>query len=166
MSETKVLASYVVENRLDDIPQDVRHEARRAVLNYVGCALGGAPDPAVDITLRALGRYAGKPTASILGRQERLDPLNAALVNGISSHVYDYDDTTPKNYIHPSSPVASAMFAYASTTPVNGRDFMHAFILGFEAESRIGNAVYPAHYDAGWHITGTAGTFGSAAAIG
>jgi len=85
---------------------------------------------------------------------------------GSASHVYDYDDTTPKNYIHPTSPVASALFAYASANPVSGRDFMEAFILGFEAESRIGNAVYPAHYDVGWHITGTAGVFGAAAAIG
>ena len=95
-----------------------------------------------------------------------MDPLLASLVNGISSHVYDYDDTTPGNYSHPSSPVASALFAYASANPVSGRDFVHAFILGFEAESRIGNAVYPAHYDAGWHITGTAGVFGAATAIG
>jgi len=95
-----------------------------------------------------------------------MDPLHAALMNGISSHVYDFDDTTPKNYIHPTSPVASALFAYASANPVSGRDFMEAFILGFEAESRIGNAVYPAHYDVGWHITGTAGVFGAAAAIG
>ena len=87
-------------------------------------------------------------------------------MNGISSHVYDFDDTTPKNYIHPTSPVASALFAYASANPVSGRDFMEAFILGFEAESRIGNAVYPAHYDVGWHITGTAGVFGAATAIG
>jgi 2-methylcitrate dehydratase PrpD len=95
-----------------------------------------------------------------------MDPLHAALMNGISSHVYDFDDTTPKNYIHPTSPVASALFAYASANRVSGLDFMEAFILGFEAESRIGNAVYPAHYDAGWHITGTAGVFGAAAAIG
>jgi 2-methylcitrate dehydratase PrpD len=95
-----------------------------------------------------------------------MDPLLASLVNGISSHVYDYDDTTPGNYSHPSSPVASALLAYASANRVSGRDFVHAFILGFEAESRIGNAVYPAHYDAGWHITGTAGVFGAATAIG
>jgi 2-methylcitrate dehydratase PrpD len=87
-------------------------------------------------------------------------------MNGISSHVHDYDDTTPKNYIHPSSPVASALLAYASTQPVTGADFLLAFVLGFEAESRVGNAVYPAHYDVGWHITGTAGVFGAAAAIG
>ena len=132
----------------------------------MGCALGGSPDRAVDIAIRALGPYSGAPTASILGRPERLDPLHASLMNGISSHVYDYDDTTPKNYMHPTSPVASALFAYASAHPVNGRDFMHAFIMGFEAEMRIGNAVYPAHYDVGWHITGTAGVFGAAVAIG
>lgn len=166
MTETQTLASYIVTSRIESIPQDVRREARRAIVNYVGCALGGSIDTAVDRAIQALGPFFGKPTASVLGRSERMDPLHASLMNGITSHVYDYDDTTPKNYIHPTSPVASALFAYASVNPVSGRDFMEAFILGFEAESRIGNAVYPAHYDVGWHITGTAGVFGAAAAIG
>ncbi|MBZ5632080.1 MAG: MmgE/PrpD family protein [Acidobacteriia bacterium] len=166
MLETQTLASYIVTNRIESVPEDVRHEARRAIVNYVGCALGGSIDTAVDRAIQALSPYSGRPTASVLGRSERMDPLHASLMNGISSHVYDYDDTTPKNYIHPTSPVASALFAYASVHPVRGRDFMEAFILGFEAESRIGNAVYPAHYDVGWHITGTAGVFGAATAIG
>lgn len=166
MSETKALASWVVKNRLEDIPDDVRREALRAIVNYTGCALGGSPDDAVNIATRAFCPFFGPATARILGRREHADPLHAALMNGISSHVYDYDDTTPKNYIHPSSPVASALFAYASANKVDGRDFVHAFILGFEAESRIGNSVYPSHYDVGWHITGTAGVFGAAVAIG
>src|SRR5579862_1722208 len=166
MLETQTLASYIVTSRIESVPEDVRHEARRAIVNYVGCALGGSLDTAVDRAIQAFGLYFGKPTASVLGRSERMDPLHASLMNGISSHVYDYDDTTPKNYIHPTSPVASALFAYASANTVSGRDFMEAFILGFEAESRIGNSVYPAHYDVGWHITGTAGVFGAAAAIG
>src|SRR4051794_18008927 len=165
-SATKTLASYVTAGRLEDIPGDVRHEARRAIVNYVGCAVGGSAHPAVDIAIRTLGPFSGKPTAAILGRAERLDPLHASLMNGISSHVYDFDDTTPKNYMHPTSPVASALFAYASANTLTGRDFMQAFIAGFEAEMRIGNAVYPAHYDVGWHITGTAGVFGAAIAIG
>src|SRR5262249_30581869 len=166
MSETKTLASYVVSSHLEDIPQDVCHEARRAIVNYVGCAVGGSLHPAVDIAIRALGPFSGPASAHILGRGERLDPLHASLMNGISSHVYDYDDTTPKNYSHPTSPVASALFAYASANLVRGSDFMEAFILGFEAESRVANAVYPAHYDVGWHITGTSGVFGAATAIG
>src|ERR1700683_4205316 len=166
MSETKALANWVIQTRIDDIPDDVRREALRALVNYTGCALGGSPDPAVNIAMCAFAPFFGPAIARILGRAERVDPLHAALMNGISSHVYDYDDTTPKNYIHPSSPVASALFAYASSYKVSGRDFVHAFILGFEAESRIGNSVYPAHYDVGWHITGTAGVFGAAVAIG
>jgi 2-methylcitrate dehydratase PrpD len=166
MSETKTLASYVVSGRIEDVPEDVRHEARRAIVNYMGCAVGGSLHPAMDIAIRALGPYSGKPTAVVLGRVERLDPLHASLMNGISSHVYDYDDTTPKNYSHPTSPVASALFAYASANRTSGRTFMEAFVLGFEAESRVANAIYPAHYDAGWHITGTSGVFGAATAIG
>jgi 2-methylcitrate dehydratase PrpD len=166
MSETHALASYIVNSRPEDIPADVWHEAKRALVNYMGCALGGCREPALDIALRALTPYAGPASAVVLGRPERLDPLNASLMNGISAHVHDYDDTTPKNYGHLTAPTASALFAYASVHPVSGRDFIHAFVLGFEASSRVANAVYPAHYDVGWHMTGTAGVFGAAAAIG
>jgi 2-methylcitrate dehydratase PrpD len=165
MNVTRDLASWLISNQLEDIPLDVRHEARRALLNYVGCAIGGCREDAVDIAVRTLAPYSGPPTAAVLGRPEKFDPLRASLMNGIAAHVNDYDDTTPKNYIHPSAPVLSALFAYASTTSVSGAAFMHAFILGFEATSRIGNAVYPAHYDVGWHITGTAGVFGAATGI-
>jgi len=166
MNETKALASYVVKNRWEDIPEDVRHEARRSLINVIGCAIGGSPHPAVTAAIRALSPFSGERTASVVGRPERLDPLHASLMNGISSHVEDYDDTTPKNYSHTSSPVSSALLAYASANRVRGRDFVEAFILGFEAASRVGNVVYPAHYDVGWHMTGTIGVFGAAAAIG
>lgn len=165
MAETHVLASFIVETRAADIPGDVRHEARRALLNIVGCALGGARHDAVDRALRALAPFSGPATAAVIGRSERLDPLHAALMNGISSHVLDYDDTMPGNYGHHSSPVASALFAYASANGVSGADFLEAFVIGFDVSARVANAVYPAHYDAGWHMTGTAGVFGAAAAV-
>ena len=166
MSVTETLAAYVVDSTLDAIPRDVQTEATRALVNYLGCALGGSIEPALDVAIRALAPFSGEATACVLGRAERFDALNAALLNGIGSHVHEYDDTLPKNYIHPSVPVASALFAYASANPVSGRDFQHAFVLGFEVESRIGNAIYPAHYEAGWHITSTTGVFGAAAAVG
>ena len=166
MSETRTLANYIVSARFADIPDDVRHEAKRSILNVLGCAIGGSPHPAVDLAIRALGPFSGERTAAVIGRAERLDPLHASLMNGISSHVKDYDDTTPKNYSHTSSPVSSALFAYASANHVRGREFLEAFVLGFEAASRVGNVVYPAHYDVGWHMTGTIGVFGAAAAVG
>jgi 2-methylcitrate dehydratase PrpD len=166
MATTEQLAKWLVASEPEDVPAAVIHEARRALVNIVGCALGGSRHEAVDRAIVALGPMFGAPSARVLGRAECLDPLYASLLNGIASHVEDFDDTLPGNYIHASSPVASALFAYASANPVSGRELVHAFVLGFETTSRIGNATHPAHYQAGWHSTGTAGTFGAAVAVG
>jgi 2-methylcitrate dehydratase PrpD len=161
---TRRLARYVVSAQPADVPKAVRKEARRTLLNWVGCAVGGSRQEPVDFAIAALSPFAGPGQASILGRRERLDILNAALMNGISSHIFDYDDTHLKTVIHPAGPVASAILALSEYRPVSGLDFLNALVLGVEVECRIGNAVYPAHYDVGWHITGTAGVFGAAAA--
>ena len=163
---TKRLAEWVCESDFSSVPDAVRGEAARTLLNWMGCAVGGSGHESVDITLRALGPFMGTPQASVLGRTERADVLHAALLNGLSSHVFDFDDTHLKTIIHPAGPVASALVPLAEHRPVSGRDFLHALILGVEVECRIGNAVYPDHYDTGWHITGTAGVFGAAAAAG
>ena len=81
-----------------------------------------------------------------------------------ASHVHDYDDTQLSTIIHPAGPVASALFPLAEFRHFSGLRLL-ASILGVEVECRIGKAVYPSHYDAGWHITGTVGVFGSAAAV-
>jgi 2-methylcitrate dehydratase PrpD len=163
---TRTLARYVVRTRPEEIPAPVIAEARRTVVNWVGCALGGAKHETLDNAIAALGPFSGPPQAAVLGRRERMDALTASLMNGMSSHVLDFDDTHLKTVIHPAGPVAPAILALAEMQPVSGRDFLHALIMGVEVECRIGNAVYPAHYDRGWHITGTAGVFGAAAACG
>lgn len=166
MEITKTLANFVVGHQYRDIPQGARHEAARSFLNWMGCAVGACRHETIDRALAALAEFSGPAQATVLGRGERVDAMLAALINGTSSHIFDFDDTHLKTVIHPSGPVASAILALAEKTPVRGEDFLHAFILGVEVECRIGNSVYPAHYDVGWHITGTAGVFGAAAAVG
>ena len=166
MEVTRTLAKFIVNHRSGDIPEKVRHEAARSFLNWMGCAVGACRHETIDRAFGALAEFSGPPQATVLGRGERVDALLAALLNGTSSHVFDFDDTHLKTVIHPSGPVASAILALAEKTPVKGDAFLHAFILGVETECRIGNSVYPAHYDVGWHITGTAGVFGAAAAAG
>jgi len=162
---TKTLARYVVDAQYGDIPDDVRHEARRALLNWLGCAIGAAHHETIERALAALAPFAGAPQATLLGRSERLDILNAAFLNGVSSHVLDFDDTHEKA-IHPSAPVYPALLALGEWRNVSGADFLHAFILGVEIECRMALSVFPEHYDVGWHVTGTAGVFGAAAAAG
>ncbi|MDT3718252.1 MmgE/PrpD family protein [Pseudomonas oryzihabitans] len=163
---TRILASYLVEARYEDLPPAVRKEGVRTLLNWVGVAVGGSQHETVTRALRALEPFSGPEQASLLGRTERLDIMNAAFLNGVASHIFDYDDTHLKTIIHPAGPVVSAILALSEYRPVAGREFLNALVLGVETECRIGNAVYPNHYDVGWHITGTAGVFGAAAAAG
>src|SRR5450759_3614501 len=166
MSPTLALARFVTSFRSGTLPDRVIHEARRAMLNWTGCAVGASHHATVERVLAARAPFCGNAQASVLGRRERLDILHAALMNGMTSHTFDFDDTHLKTVIHPAGPVASAIVALAEFLPVNGAAFVDAFALGVEVECRIGKAVYPSHYDIGWHITGTAGVFGAAAAAG
>jgi 2-methylcitrate dehydratase PrpD len=163
---TRQLSRFIVNSTWEDIPQSARYEAVRSVFNWVGCCLGGARQETTERAIAALAEFSGKPEATVLGRSERLDIMHAALMNGITSHVLDYDDTHLDTIIHPAGPVASAILALAERLGTSGNDFMHAFILGVETECRIGLTVYPSHYERGFHITGTAGVFGGTAAAG
>lgn len=165
MDETKTLARFIAQSRWSDVPGTTRHEAKRALLNWLGCAIGGCRDDTVERALRAVIPFSGPPNASVIGRAEKLDALSAALINGLSSNILDFDDTHMKTVIHPSVPVAAAALAFAEHHRVTGAELLHAFVLGVEAECRIGNAM-PHHYAAGWHITATCGVFGAAAAAG
>lgn len=163
---TRILARYLVEAKFADLPANVRKEGTRTLLNWVGCAVGGSRHETIDKAVAALAPFSGKAEANVLGRSDRFDSVTAAFLNGASSHVFDYDDTHLKTIIHPAGPVAAAILALAQHRKVTGTAFLNALVLGVETECRIGNAVYPEHYAMGWHITGSTGPFGAAAACG
>lgn len=164
---TKTLADWAINLQYSDLPPVVIRAAVKSFYNWFGCAIGGSNYEAVDIAIKSLSPLFGKPTSSIIGRSEKADAQHAALINGISSHVHDYDDTHLATIIHPTAPVASALLAYAETqSQVSSSDFILALVVGIETECKLGLAVFPAHYDIGWHITSTAGTIGATVEVG
>ncbi len=168
METTRALAKFLVTSRYEYLPREVVHEASRALLNWLGCAIGASHHATVDNAVAALQPFFGAAQARLLGRRERVDALHAALINGISSHVLDFDDTHARA-VHVSAPVWPALLAFAEwrgAQGISGAELIHAFVLGVETEVRVGLSVFPEHYDKGYHITGTAGVFGAAAAIG
>jgi 2-methylcitrate dehydratase PrpD len=158
------LARFVTETSYGDLPPDVISEAKRSLLNWLGVAIGATRHESVDIVLSLAAETGGPGQAAIFGRPERVDALNAALINGMSSHIFDFDDTHLQTVIHPSAPIVPAVLALAEWKQGTPREALTAFVLGVEACLRIGNSVYPDHYNVGWHITGTTGVFGSAIA--
>jgi 2-methylcitrate dehydratase PrpD len=160
---TRTLARFVATHPSRGWSDAVEQEAQRTLLNWLGCAVGAAHHEAVDAALAAVQMRQPAAQAQVLGRAERVDMASAALVNGISSHTFDFDDTHLKTIIHPAGPVASAVLALAEHSGASGRALIDALVLGIDVSCRIGNAVYPEHYDRGWHITGSTGMLGAAA---
>jgi 2-methylcitrate dehydratase PrpD len=158
---TQTLARFVADT--NDIPDPVKHEAKRALLNFFAVALAGCRTGPVEMALRSLAEFSGGKQATIVGRRERIDVLNAAFLNAAGANVFDYCDTHLPTVVHPTAPLAPALLALAELRPVSGPQLLLAFALGFEIECRVGGAVSPGHYPKGWHITSTCGVFGAAA---
>ena len=161
---TARLAAWSAGLQFDDLPDNVVHAAKRSLLDHLGLVIGAGDEPAVQHALATVRELGGSPHASVLGTDHRTSVQNAALVNAIASHVLDYDDTHLPTVIHPTGPAMAAALPIGQWKKRDGRSLITAFAAGFEVECRIAMAVHPAHYDVGWHITGTAGTFGAAAA--
>lgn len=144
---TEQLAGFLAGSRWQEIPQSIRREGARAILNIAGCVLAGRNDPAVEILRRTF-------------------PNDDALIDAAAATAHDYDDTHLRTVIHATPPLAGVLFALAKEKSISGAEFLHAFILGMETTCRLGNAVTPGHYERGWHITSTCGVFGAAVAAG
>ena len=158
------LGAFIAGFGTNDMPEAMRHEAKRSILNYFGVALGGRYDPAGETALKVIEPMAGNPEATLIGFDKRLDVLNAAFMNALNANVLEFDDTHMPTIIHPTAPVAPPLFALAERSRVAGTALLDAFVLGVEVACRAGNAVSPGHYARGWHITATCGVMGSAAA--
>ena len=161
---TQILAKFVSTHPSKGWSDAVDHEAHRTFMNWLGCAVGAAKHEAADAALAAVSMLQPAAQASVLGRKGKVDMGSAALVNGITSHTFDFDDTHLKTIIHPGGPVASAVLALAEHIGSSGREVIDALVIGIDVSCRVGNAKYPDHYARGWHITGSTGTLGAAAA--
>ena len=161
---TEQLARFVSLHPSRGWNDAVDREAHRSFANWVGCAIGPSTHQTIEAALAAVQMLQPAPQASLLGRLEKVDIASAALLNGIASHTFDFDDTHLKTIIHPAGPVAPAALALAEHLNLGGRALLDAIVLGIEVSCRVGNAIYPDHYDRGWHITGSTGMLGSAAA--
>jgi 2-methylcitrate dehydratase PrpD len=170
---TTELALYASETRYNDLPEPVRREALRSLFNILGCMVGGARHPGVDIADAALRPYSGAGTATLVGRGRRADALHAALINCLASSIYSFDDTHEQAVVHPSGPVASTALALAEVRPVevrpvSGQALLAAFALGVELECRLCKAltVPPAKGSMAWSGTGITGGIGATVAAG
>jgi 2-methylcitrate dehydratase PrpD len=170
---TRYVAEFIVNQRPEDLPQEVVDIGKKSILDGFGLALSGSVAKSGELVrqhLDDLGLAEG--SATIIGGGRKVAPRFAAFANGVGIHADDYDDTqlaVAKDRVyglltHPTAPALPAAFAMAEVTDADGRDFMLAYHLGVEVECKIAEAIAPRHYQTGFHATATCGTFAAAAA--
>jgi 2-methylcitrate dehydratase PrpD len=142
----------------------VERAAGRSLLNVLGTAVSAAYSDAVRVLLTVAEKAGGAGPVTVPGLATTLDPYWAALVTAAAAHLDDFDDTHLATVIHPGASSLAAVLSLVPETAPSGAAFLGAFAAGCEGQLRIGCAVSPAHYDHGWHITGTCGVFGAAVA--
>jgi 2-methylcitrate dehydratase PrpD len=170
---TSAVVDFIASTSFADIPQDALDIGRRCIADGIGVILAGSTTEASEI-LRAHVREDGsRPESTILGRDSfQTRAASAAFVNATSGHAHDYDDTqlsTAADRIfglltHPTIPSLAASLAVGERLGASGRTILEAFLIGFEVECKIADAIYPTHYKQGFHTSGTIGAFGAAAA--
>ena len=161
---SQTVANFVSQLRFETIPDQVIHQAKRACVDFLGCAWAGSQHATIDKLVRGLRSLEEAGQVPLLGRPERFSRMSAALANGQSGHVLDFDDTHMGGVIlHASSPMLAALLSLAFGRAIDGETFLTAFVAGFETAIRLGQAA-PDHHAGGWHLTGTLGTVAAAAA--
>jgi 2-methylcitrate dehydratase PrpD len=160
------LARFVAHTRFDDLPAVVVAKAKRHILDTFGAALAGARSDEAKRTSVALAAADGGGRSPAWGTSVAFSPRNAALVNGTAAHAFELDDTGGCD--HSGAVVLPAAIAALDATdrPLSGRELVTAVVLGYDLGRRVleGFGGYKPHNQAGWHSTGTCGTFAAAAA--
>ena len=165
---TEAIADFALAGSFASLPAEVQRESVRTVVNWVGCALGGAPTPTVEAAIKGLQSYSSPGRCRVLGRRECFDAPGAAVINCLGSAAYAFDDTHLATITHPTGPVISSLLALAESQTIRGEDFLTALMIGMEIECRLSTVIVApsAGSSGGWYITGVTGSIGAAAAVG
>src|ERR1700752_4382164 len=164
MSIAHQLAQRIVSMKYEDLPPEAIRWAKISFVDTSGCAFAGVDEEGPRITRNVLTRGRSDGPSLIWGTTQRAMPLDAASINGISTHALDYDDCNNAIAGHPSAALLPATLALGEELGASGRDIVLAYVTGFETQGRVGHAVHLHHYEKGWHPTATLGIFGAAAA--
>lgn len=162
----EALIGFTDDLKWEDVPQDSREVLQLSMLDWASVALAGVDEPVSTAVRDMVLAEGGTGGAHVFGTDVKLPARAAALANGSTSHALDYDDTHFLHIGHPSVVVFSATLAVAQQVEASGRAFLEAAMVAYETSCRIGAYLGRAHYEAGFHMTATAGCFGTALGAG
>jgi aconitate decarboxylase len=161
---TTTLATWASGLTLADVPAEVIAYLKTCLLDSIGCGLFGALQPWGRAVSDVAIDLSGGGAASLFARREKVSPADAALANGTAIHGFELDDAHVASSLHPGSVALPASLAIAEVEGASGEQFLAALAAGYEVGLRLGVCAGVAHSTSGYHVTGTVGAVGAAAA--
>ena len=163
---SECLAGFAAGLQHDAIPAEVRTRAAHHMLDAAGIAVASTRYEFAHKTLAGLQALGSSGDVPVLGLPARMNPRDAATMNGFLCHGLDYDDTHIAGVVHPTASVFPAVLSAAAMTGATGREMLTAYVIGVEAVARIGACAKSAFHQVGFHPTGIVGVFGCTLATG
>src|SRR5215471_1009083 len=153
---TATLARASSQVVFESLPDEIAELTRQCLLDWLGVTIAGARQPLVQILVDETADQGGHAQATLIGRSTKVSTRQAALVNGAASHALDYDDVNWTLQGHPSVAIIPGLLGLAEHRRASGKDFIAAFVAGYETACKVGRLVSPSHYQRGFHATSTA----------
>jgi len=166
MSIMNAIVAFIKETNFNDIPQEAVSKAKEGVIDFLGCTLVGSRNETGKIVLNYVRSLKANPESTVIGAGFKTSLALAALANGTFSHADDYDDISFSLPGHPSVTILPAVFSIGEMQDITGADLLTAYLIAFEIECKLGQALAPKLYQKGWHATSVLGCLGAAAAAG
>lgn len=163
LAPAKQFAAHVLGVSHDDIPESVRRRARIMIADTLGAGIHGSTTAVGEIVSNEAIRRAGAGQAVLWGTGRSLDAAGAAFVNGTQSHAFELDDYSPSSKTHPAAVIVPTALAIAHPD-TSGRELITSIVAAYDVMIRVSLAINPiSARNRGFHMTGVAGPFGSAA---
>src|SRR5204862_580916 len=163
---TAAIVEFVPALRHDALDDEVRHYARRHLLDTIGVMVAGAGGEVATRAEAVLKSVRPPGTVPVPGRARRADLLDAAFLGGTAAHGIELDDGFTKGSVHPGCAVIPASLAVAHSRNASGKALIEAIVAGYETGTSIGGTVHPDLRQRGFHPTGAVAVFGAAMATG
>jgi 2-methylcitrate dehydratase PrpD len=163
---TACLVEFAARLKYAALPEDVRHHARRHLLDTIGVMVAGAQGDLCRKAQAVLGGTSHGECVAVPGREERASVLDAAFLGGTAAHGIEFDDGFRQGSVHPGCVVVPAVLAAALVQKASGAALLEAIVAGYETLISIGAASHPELRRRGFHPTAVVGVFGSAIAAG
>jgi 2-methylcitrate dehydratase PrpD len=165
MGATATIADFIINTSAADFPAGSDGKAIKVIADTFAVILAGVGSEVAEPLERYLTMAGESGAAPILGTGRTASPETAALINGTYGHALDYDDVLSMMPAHPSAVILSTLLAGMNGTPVTGKRFIEAYIIGVEVGGKIGLGMTNEHYQRGFHATGTLALFSGVAAL-